>query len=60
MKQCAITFSGVGRRFGENGGGNLMNVQCKSIGNWHNETPLHNEYMQIKMKKKTKKGKKNH
>jgi hypothetical protein len=32
------------------GGGNLTNVQCKAIGNWHNESPLYNEYMLIKMK----------
>jgi hypothetical protein len=32
--------------------GNLTNVQCKAIGNWHNESPLYNEYMLIKMKRK--------
>jgi hypothetical protein len=36
------------------GEGNLTNVQCNAIGNWHNEPPLYNEYMLIKMKKKKK------
>jgi hypothetical protein len=34
------------------GGENLTNVQCKAIGNWHNESSLYNEYMLIKMKTK--------
>jgi hypothetical protein len=33
-------------------GGNLTNVQCNPIQNWHNESPLCNEYMLIKMKNK--------
>jgi hypothetical protein len=32
-------------------GGNLTNVQCKGIGNWHNEYPVYKEYMLMKMKK---------
>jgi hypothetical protein len=33
------------------GGGVLTNVQCKAIQNCHNESPLYNEYILIKMKK---------
>jgi hypothetical protein len=36
---------------GGQGRGNLTNVQCKAIGNWHNESSLYNEYMPMKMKK---------
>jgi hypothetical protein len=47
----AIALSGVERglrRRGEGAGdsaGNLTSVQCKAIQNWHNESPLYNEYM---------------
>jgi hypothetical protein len=44
---------------GGDGEGKLTNVQCKVIGNWHNESPWHNEYVLIKVKKKTIR-KKNH
>jgi hypothetical protein len=37
---------------GGDGWGNLTIVQCKAIGNWHNESPLYNEYMLIKEEKK--------
>jgi hypothetical protein len=37
------------------GGANLANVQCKAIWNWHDESPLCNEYMLIKMKNKINK-----
>jgi hypothetical protein len=41
---------------GEGGGGDLTNVQCKPLHNCHNESPLYNEYILIKMgKKKTTK-----
>jgi hypothetical protein len=39
------------RVVGRDSGDNLTNVQCKAIGNWHNEIPLYNEYMLIKRKK---------
>jgi hypothetical protein len=32
-------------------GGNLSNLQCKPIQNYHSESPLYNEYMLIKVKK---------
>jgi hypothetical protein len=53
MKPLAIASSGVGigLHWGD-GGANLTNVHCKAIGNWHNESPLYNEYMLIKMGKK--------
>jgi hypothetical protein len=35
---------GEGALDGGDGGDNLTNVQCKIIGNWHNESPLYNEY----------------
>jgi hypothetical protein len=41
---------------GGDGGHDLTNVQCKAIGNWHNESPLYNKYMLIKMKKKPTKS----
>jgi hypothetical protein len=37
---------------GGNGGNDLTNVQCKAIGNWHNESLLYNEHILIKVKKK--------
>jgi hypothetical protein len=37
MKPLAIALSGVGEKDGE---GNLTNVRCKAIGNWHNKFPL--------------------
>jgi hypothetical protein len=54
MKPLAIALSGVVRGFQGrgDGGGNLTNIQCKSIRNWHNDFPLNNEYMLIKMKNK--------
>jgi hypothetical protein len=54
LKPLAIALSGAGRELcGGESRGNLTNVQCKSIWNWHNESPLRNEYMLIKMKKKS-------
>jgi hypothetical protein len=44
MKQLAIALSEAERRLWEWGIGgwsvSLTNVQCKSIGNWHNESTL--------------------
>jgi hypothetical protein len=40
----------VGWGCGAGGRDNLTNVQCKAIGNWHNEYPLYNGHMIIKMK----------
>jgi hypothetical protein len=51
MKLLAIALSGGREGTGEAGGGNLINVQCKAIRNWHNESPLYNEYILIKMEK---------
>jgi hypothetical protein len=53
MKPLAIALSGSVRgSWGEgDDGGNLANVQCKAIQNCHNESPLYNEYMLIKVKK---------
>jgi hypothetical protein len=58
MKLHAIALSGAGRglqwgggRGGEDSGGNLTNVQCKAIQNCHNESPLYNEYILIKIGK---------
>jgi hypothetical protein len=53
MKHLAIVLSGQGRGCRGDGGGNLTSVQCKATGNWYNEFLLYNEYMLIKMKKKT-------
>jgi hypothetical protein len=50
MKPLAIALSGVGRELREGKcGGNLTNVQCKAIQNCHNESPLYNEYILLKM-----------
>jgi hypothetical protein len=38
--------------WGEDGGGNLTNVQYDAIWNCHNEFPLYNEYILIKNEKK--------
>jgi hypothetical protein len=46
MKPLAIDLSKVG--WGQEGEGNLINVQCKAIQNCHNEYPLINEYILIK------------
>jgi hypothetical protein len=51
MKPLAIVLSGTRRVVGEDGRGNLTNVQHKPIGNWHKESPLYNEYMLTKWKK---------
>jgi hypothetical protein len=37
---------------GEDGGGDLTNVQCKAIQNCHNKSPWYNEYMLTKMRNK--------
>jgi hypothetical protein len=47
MKSLEITLSGVGRG---HAGSDLTKVQGKSIRDCHNESPLYNEYMLIKMK----------
>jgi hypothetical protein len=52
MKPFAIVLSGIRRELGgEMVRGDLTNVQCKAIRNCHNESPLYNKYMLIKMKK---------
>jgi hypothetical protein len=51
ITKCLIYSILQKESFGENSGNNLTNVQCKAIQNWHNESPLYNEYMLIKMKK---------
>jgi hypothetical protein len=56
MKSLAITLSGAGsglQGWEEMVGGDLTNVQCKTFGNCHNESPLYNEYILIKIFKKT-------
>jgi hypothetical protein len=51
-KSLAIAVSGAGKGLrGRDGGGNLTNVQCKPIWNCHNESPLYNEYILIKISK---------
>jgi hypothetical protein len=53
MKPLAVALSGAWRESRwEDGGGNLTKVQCKPIGKCHNESPLYNEYILIKMNKK--------
>jgi hypothetical protein len=53
MKPLAL--SGVERVWGgRGGGGDLPNIQCKTIQNWYNESLPYNEY---KLKKKKKKRK---
>jgi hypothetical protein len=49
MKFFATALSGIGEwgRWWSD----LNNVQCKSIGNWHNESPLYNEDVLIKILK---------
>jgi hypothetical protein len=42
----------VGGGGGRDGGSDPTNVQCKAIWNCHNESPLYNEYILIKMGKK--------
>jgi hypothetical protein len=50
MKPLAIAWSGPGRGVErERFGGNLTNVQYKSIWNCHNESPLYNECIIIKI-----------
>jgi hypothetical protein len=39
---------------GREGGGNLTNVLYKPIWNCYNESPLYNEYILVKLKKKKK------
>jgi hypothetical protein len=44
MKPLAIVLSGAGRElrgWQKAVWGNLTNVQCKAIQNWHNESPLY-------------------
>jgi hypothetical protein len=50
--EIAIALSGArSRSMGVDGGGDLTNVQCKAIQNWHNESPLYNEYCANKNEK---------
>jgi hypothetical protein len=49
MKPLASALSGVGRGSGR-WGNDPNNVRCKAIRNWHNESPLYNEYVLIKVK----------
>jgi hypothetical protein len=52
MKPLIIPLSGVGRGLrARDGRDNLTNVQCKPIQNCHNEFPLYNECILIKMEK---------
>jgi hypothetical protein len=52
MKLLAIALSWVEWRVqGRDGRSQLNNAQSKPIQNWHNEFPLYNENMLIKMKK---------
>jgi hypothetical protein len=52
MRPLAIDLSEVGRGLHKGDGGvDLTNTQYKPIQNYHNESPLHNKYMLIKMKK---------
>jgi hypothetical protein len=37
-KPLAIALSGMGRGLWGDSGGDLTDVQCKAIGNWHKET----------------------
>jgi hypothetical protein len=53
MKPLAISLSEVGKGLkGRNGGGDLIDVQYKPIWNCHSESPLYNEYILIKIKKR--------
>jgi hypothetical protein len=45
-KSLAIAFSGM-RRGSRSSGSDLTNVQYKPIWNYHNESPLYNEYILI-------------
>jgi hypothetical protein len=48
-KPLENALSGAGRGYnGRDSGGNLTNVQCKTLWNCHNECPLQNEYILIK------------
>jgi hypothetical protein len=47
QKPLAIALSGWGQE--GDGGDDLTNVQCKPIWNCHNEFPLYNEYILIKI-----------
>jgi hypothetical protein len=54
MKPLAIALSGARRGLEEGDGkGDLTNVQCKAIQNCHNESPMYNESILIKMGKKS-------
>jgi hypothetical protein len=55
MKPFENVLSGVGKGCGGDDGGDLTNVQYKSTRNCHNESSLYNEYMLIKMGKKSNK-----
>jgi hypothetical protein len=45
----------VGRRLkGTDGGDDIINAQSDPIWNCHNESPLYNEYILIKIKEKNK------
>jgi hypothetical protein len=58
IKPLAIALRWVGRGSRQRDcGGNLTNVQCKPILNCHNESPLYNEFILIKMKEKINKYK---
>jgi hypothetical protein len=48
IKPLGIILNGMREEVawaGEMSGGNLTNMQCKAVGNWHNESPLYNEYI---------------
>jgi hypothetical protein len=48
-----LYLSGEGKGLmGRDGGGDLMNIQCKPIQNCCNESPVYNEYVLIEMKKR--------
>jgi hypothetical protein len=57
MKPLAIALNGTGMGLGggEDGGGNVTNVQHKPVWNCHNESFLSSKHILIKMGKKKKK-----
>jgi hypothetical protein len=49
-KSFSIVLSGVGQGLmGRDSGSDLLNVQYKPIGNFHNESPLYNKYTLLKI-----------
>jgi hypothetical protein len=50
MKLFATALNGVEKGLKEEDGrGDLTGVQCKAIQNYNNDSPLHSEYILIKM-----------